>query len=135
VKLERLRKLQIKVESNVRKEVDTLVEKWKDEEGSLILILHEIENQHGYVPRRSRWRCRTRSGSSCAHLRGPDLLPLLQTEAPGAITWPSAWDRVLPQGGVRDARRGQEPAQGREAAPPPTASGTSMSCAASAAAA
>ena len=51
VKLERLRKLQIKVESNVRKEVDTLVEKWKDEEGSLILILHEIENQHGYVPR------------------------------------------------------------------------------------
>ena len=51
VKLERLRKLQIKVESNVRKEVDTLVAKWKDEEGSLILILHEIENQHGYVPR------------------------------------------------------------------------------------
>ena len=51
VKLERLRKLQIKVESNVRKEVDTLVTKWKDEEGSLILILHEIENQHGYVPR------------------------------------------------------------------------------------
>jgi len=51
VKLERLRKLQTKVESNVRKEVDTLVAKWKDEEGSLILILHEIENQHGYVPR------------------------------------------------------------------------------------
>jgi NADH:ubiquinone oxidoreductase subunit E len=51
VKLDRLKKLQIKVESNVRKEVDTLVEKWKDEEGSLILILHEIENQHGYVPR------------------------------------------------------------------------------------
>lgn len=51
VKLDRLKKLQVKVESNVRKEVDTLVEKWKDEEGSLILILHEIENQHGYVPR------------------------------------------------------------------------------------
>jgi NADH-quinone oxidoreductase subunit E len=51
VKLDRLHKLQTKVESNVRKEVDTLVEKWKDEEGSLILILHEIENQHGYVPR------------------------------------------------------------------------------------
>jgi NADH-quinone oxidoreductase subunit E len=51
VKLERLRKLQTKVESNVRKEVDGLVTKWKDEEGSLILILHEIENQHGYVPR------------------------------------------------------------------------------------
>jgi NADH-quinone oxidoreductase subunit E len=51
VKLDRLRKLQTKVESNVRKEVDALVTKWKDEEGSLILILHEIENQHGYVPR------------------------------------------------------------------------------------
>jgi NADH-quinone oxidoreductase subunit E len=51
VKLDRLKKLQVKVESNVRKEVDALVEKWKDEEGSLILILHEIENQHGYVPR------------------------------------------------------------------------------------
>jgi NADH-quinone oxidoreductase subunit E len=51
VKIERLRKLQTKVESNVRKEVDALVTKWKDEEGSLILILHEIENQHGYVPR------------------------------------------------------------------------------------
>ena len=51
VKLDRLHKLQAKVESNVRKEVDALVAKWKDEEGSLILILHEIENQHGYVPR------------------------------------------------------------------------------------
>ena len=51
VKLERLRQLQTKVESNVRKEVDALVEKWKGEEGSLILILHEIQNQHGYVPR------------------------------------------------------------------------------------
>ncbi len=51
VKLERLRQVQAKVESNVRKEVDALVEKWKDEEGSLILILHEIQNQHGYVPR------------------------------------------------------------------------------------
>ncbi|HUL53999.1 MAG TPA: NAD(P)H-dependent oxidoreductase subunit E [Opitutaceae bacterium] len=51
VKLERLRKLQSKVESNVRKEAEALVEKWKDEEGSLILILHEIQNHHGYVPR------------------------------------------------------------------------------------
>jgi len=51
VKLARLRQLQVKVESNVRKEVDALVEKWKGEEGNLILILHEIENQHGYVPR------------------------------------------------------------------------------------
>ncbi len=51
VKLARLRQLQAKVESNVRREVDALVEKWKDEEGCLILILHEIENQHGYVPR------------------------------------------------------------------------------------
>jgi NADH-quinone oxidoreductase subunit E len=27
------------------------VEKWKDEEGNLIMILHGIQNEHGYVPR------------------------------------------------------------------------------------
>jgi NADH-quinone oxidoreductase subunit E len=27
------------------------VDKWRDQEGNLIMILHEIENEHGYVPR------------------------------------------------------------------------------------
>jgi NADH-quinone oxidoreductase subunit E len=32
-------------------EVAELVDKWKDKEGNLIMILHEIQNHHGYVPR------------------------------------------------------------------------------------
>ena len=32
-------------------EIKNLVEKWKDKEGNLIMILHEIQNHHGYVPR------------------------------------------------------------------------------------
>lgn len=32
-------------------EVSSHVDKWKDQEGNLIMILHSIENEHGYVPR------------------------------------------------------------------------------------
>lgn len=32
-------------------EVKKLVEQWKNKEGSLIMILHEIQDHHGYVPR------------------------------------------------------------------------------------
>lgn len=32
-------------------EVSKHVKKWQDQEGNLIMILHEIENEHGYVPR------------------------------------------------------------------------------------
>lgn len=32
-------------------EIKNLVEKWKDKEGNLIMILHEIQNHHGYVAR------------------------------------------------------------------------------------
>ncbi len=32
-------------------EIKDLVEKWKDKEGNLIMILHEIQNHHGFVPR------------------------------------------------------------------------------------
>lgn len=32
-------------------EVKAYVDKWRDHEGNLIMILHEIENAHGYVPR------------------------------------------------------------------------------------
>ena len=32
-------------------EVSSHVEKWKDQEGNLIMILHSIQNEHGYVPR------------------------------------------------------------------------------------
>ena len=32
-------------------EIEALVDKWKNKEGNLIMILHEIQNHHGYVPR------------------------------------------------------------------------------------
>ncbi|MDD3375440.1 MAG: NAD(P)H-dependent oxidoreductase subunit E [Candidatus Omnitrophica bacterium] len=32
-------------------ELDALAEKWKDKKGNLIMILHEIQNHYGYVPR------------------------------------------------------------------------------------
>jgi len=35
----------------VIEEVALLVEKWKDKEGNLIMILHEIQKEFGYVPR------------------------------------------------------------------------------------
>ncbi|MFZ5806545.1 MAG: NAD(P)H-dependent oxidoreductase subunit E [Verrucomicrobiota bacterium] len=34
-----------------RESVEQLVEKWKGEEGNLIMILHAIQNNYGYVPR------------------------------------------------------------------------------------
>jgi NADH-quinone oxidoreductase subunit E len=33
------------------KEIQSLVQKWKDKEGNLIMILHEVQNLHGYIPR------------------------------------------------------------------------------------
>ncbi len=35
----------------VSKEIENLVAEWKDKEGNLIMILHAIQNHHGYVPR------------------------------------------------------------------------------------
>jgi NADH-quinone oxidoreductase subunit E len=32
-------------------EVSALVDKWKDKKGNLVMILHEIQNHYGYVPR------------------------------------------------------------------------------------
>ena len=32
-------------------ELISLVQQWKGKEGNLIMILHEIQNHHGYVPR------------------------------------------------------------------------------------
>ena len=51
VKLERLRRIQDKLESGVRRDVQVHVNRWRGEEGNLIMILHAIQNQYGYVPR------------------------------------------------------------------------------------
>lgn len=51
VKQERLERLRGKIQSSVRLDVQRYLERWGEEEGNLIMILHEIENQHGYIPR------------------------------------------------------------------------------------
>ncbi len=51
VKLERLKRIQSKLDSTIRRDVQQHVAEWRDEEGNLIMILHAIQNQHGYVPR------------------------------------------------------------------------------------
>ncbi|WP_199226817.1 NAD(P)H-dependent oxidoreductase subunit E [Opitutus sp. ER46] len=51
VKLERLRRIQSKLDTTIRRDVQNHVARWRDEEGNLIMILHAIQNQHGYVPR------------------------------------------------------------------------------------
>ncbi len=38
-------------EQKMKQEVRDLVEKWRNKEGNLIMILHELQNHHGYVPR------------------------------------------------------------------------------------
>lgn len=37
--------------SKIYNEVEQCIERWKDREGNLIMILHEIQNACGYVPR------------------------------------------------------------------------------------
>jgi NADH-quinone oxidoreductase subunit E len=51
VKLDRLRRIQSKLETGVRRDVQAHVNRWRDEEGNLVMILHAIQNQLGYVPR------------------------------------------------------------------------------------
>lgn len=51
VRLERLRRIQGKLDSTIRRDVQQHVVHWRNEEGNLIMILHAIQNQYGYVPR------------------------------------------------------------------------------------
>jgi len=51
LRLERIHRIQGKLDTTIRRDVQTHVARWRDEEGNLIMILHAIQNQHGYVPR------------------------------------------------------------------------------------
>jgi NADH-quinone oxidoreductase subunit E len=51
MKLDRIRRIQQRLESDIRRDVQRHVEAWRHEEGNLIMILHAIQNQYGYVPR------------------------------------------------------------------------------------
>jgi NADH:ubiquinone oxidoreductase subunit E len=50
-RMARLRSIQGKLDSTLRRDVQVHVARWQNEEGNLIMILHAIQNQHGYVPR------------------------------------------------------------------------------------
>jgi len=39
------------IDDTERVEVGSHVDKWQDQEGNLIMILHSIQNKYGYVPR------------------------------------------------------------------------------------
>lgn len=51
VRLERMRRIQGKLDSTIRRDLQPHLTRWRSEEGNLIMILHAIQNQHGYVPR------------------------------------------------------------------------------------
>ena len=51
LKLERIKRAQAKLETGIRRDVQQHVARWSGEEGNLIMILHAIQNQYGYVPR------------------------------------------------------------------------------------
>jgi NADH-quinone oxidoreductase subunit E len=51
IRLERLQRIQGKLDTTIRRDVQQHVARWRDEEGNLIMILHAIQNQYGYVPR------------------------------------------------------------------------------------
>jgi NADH-quinone oxidoreductase subunit E len=39
------------MEEQDKKEIDSLIKQWKGKDANMILILHEIQNRHGYIPR------------------------------------------------------------------------------------
>ena len=51
LKLERIKRAQAKLETGIRRDVQRHVARCSGEEGNLIMILHAIQNQYGYVPR------------------------------------------------------------------------------------
>ncbi len=56
------------IEPEVRKGIDECVDRWKDKEGNLIMILHEIQNQHGYVPREASLLLAEKTGVPMARI-------------------------------------------------------------------
>jgi NADH-quinone oxidoreductase subunit E len=68
VRLERLKRIQGKLESTVQRDVQKHVNDWRGEEGNLIMILHAIQNQHGYVPREAAMALSRELGVSLARI-------------------------------------------------------------------
>ena len=56
------------LDPKVQQEIDECVERWSDQEGNLIMILHEIQNSHGYVPREASLRLSEKTGVPLARI-------------------------------------------------------------------
>lgn len=56
------------LDPEVQREIDDCVERWSDQEGNLIMILHEIQNHHGYVPREASLLLAERIGVPLARI-------------------------------------------------------------------
>lgn len=56
------------LEPDVHEEIDECVRRWSDQEGNLIMILHEIQNHHGYVPREASLLLAERTGVPLARI-------------------------------------------------------------------
>jgi NADH-quinone oxidoreductase subunit E len=39
------------VEERAKKEINSLIQQWKGKDVNIIMILHEIQSRHGYIPR------------------------------------------------------------------------------------
>jgi NADH-quinone oxidoreductase subunit E len=56
------------LEPEVMEQIDDCVERWSDQEGNLIMILHEIQNHHGYVPREASLLLAEKTGVPLARI-------------------------------------------------------------------
>lgn len=56
------------IDEAVVDEVENCVSKWEDREGNLIMILHEIQDRHGYVPRETSLVLARRTGVPMARI-------------------------------------------------------------------
>ncbi len=56
------------VVETLQDDVKAVVERWKDKEGNLIMILHDIQDRYGYVPREAALEVARQSGKPLARI-------------------------------------------------------------------
>lgn len=56
------------LDPEIPKQIEDCVERWSDQEGNLIMILHEIQNHHGYVPREASLLLAEKTGVPLARI-------------------------------------------------------------------
>jgi len=52
----------------VAKEIEALVDKWKGKPGNLIMVLHELQNHYGFVPREAALKLSRKLGVPLARI-------------------------------------------------------------------